>query len=392
MAKRVGRKSKAQTPAPKKDRIKGSSKNPKGSAKDKKSAKKIVFNDKLNQSIKNKVKEYNKENPKKKITIPTAKAVVRRGMGAFSKSYRPTISGGKPNSRQAWGLARLNAFMRKKSGSTTANGVVKSSPIKKVYTQDNDLLEKGGKIVSSGNPKNCGCGSNPCKTYGNGGYLNTYDYQGYILEDIDQQNSGVGYILNGEYTLVARSIYKYDISLWNYYRYIQRINIRLEDCKRFALSLNDVFTNMVCNIKVKQLKGKQRSNASFQILPYSSGNTSSYVGVGEINGTPMEIRTETRMVCCKEGDRGFLYRGKPLPSLDLNDYYSFFTLIHELAHCLDYQFQFAQGKIPVGAHKDYFLTALYKIIKACRDGKLPLATQFDKRALILQQTFQKQSV
>ena len=160
MAKRVGRKSKAQTPAPKKDRIKGSKKNVKGSAGSKSSAKKIVFSDKLNTSIKNKVKEYNKANPKKKITTPTAKAVVRRGMGAFSKSYRPKISGGKPNSRQAWGLARLNAFMRKKSGSTTANGVVKSSPIKKVYTQDDDLFEMGGKL-------NCGCGSNPCKTYGN---------------------------------------------------------------------------------------------------------------------------------------------------------------------------------------------------------------------------------
>ena len=61
-------------------------------------------------------------------------------MGAYSSTHRPTISGGKPNSRQAWGLARLNAFMRKKSGSTTANGVVQSSPIKKAYVQDDDLL------------------------------------------------------------------------------------------------------------------------------------------------------------------------------------------------------------------------------------------------------------
>jgi hypothetical protein len=30
--------------------------------------------------------------------------------------------------------------MRKKSGSTTANGVVQSSPIKKAYVQDDDLL------------------------------------------------------------------------------------------------------------------------------------------------------------------------------------------------------------------------------------------------------------
>ena len=140
MKKRKGRRSLAQTPAPKKDRIKGSKINVKGSAKSKRSAKAIKFSERLNTTIKNKVKRYNKANPNKKITVPTAKAVVRRGMGAYSRSCRPTISGGRPNSRQAWGLARLNAFMRKKSRSTTANGVVKSSPIKKVYTQDNDLL------------------------------------------------------------------------------------------------------------------------------------------------------------------------------------------------------------------------------------------------------------
>ena len=83
----------------------------------------------------------NEKNPKKKISVPTAKAVVRRGMGAYSGSYRPTIKGGKPNSRTAWGIARLNAFLRKKSGSKTANGVVSSSIIKKVYIQDNDLLK-----------------------------------------------------------------------------------------------------------------------------------------------------------------------------------------------------------------------------------------------------------
>ena len=137
--KRPGRKSAAQTKAPKKDRIKGSKVNKKGSAKSKSSARSIKFSEATNNSIKKLVKEYNAKN-RKKITTPTAKAVVRRGMGAFSSSYRPTISGGRKNSRTAWGLARLKAFMRKKSGSTTANGVVKSSAIKKSYTQDNDLL------------------------------------------------------------------------------------------------------------------------------------------------------------------------------------------------------------------------------------------------------------
>lgn len=137
--KRAGRKSASQTKAPKKDRIKGSVKNKKGSAKSKTSASSITFSATTLTKIKNLVKKYNSKNTRK-ISVPTAKAVVRRGMGAYSSSYRPTISGGRPNSRVAWGLARLKAFMRKKSRSTTANGAVNSSTIKKSYTQDNDLL------------------------------------------------------------------------------------------------------------------------------------------------------------------------------------------------------------------------------------------------------------
>lgn len=138
--KRSGRKSKAQTPAPRKDRIKGSAKNVKGSAKSRTSARSIKFSEKTINSIKAKLKEYNSKNPSKKITLPTAKAVVRRGMGAYSTSYRPTIRGGKPNSRNAWGLSRLYAFMRKKSRSESAKGVVPKRAIKKSYVQDNDLL------------------------------------------------------------------------------------------------------------------------------------------------------------------------------------------------------------------------------------------------------------
>jgi hypothetical protein len=125
----------SQTPAPKKDQIKGSDKNKAGSSKDTESAKQIKFNEKTLNSIQNKVDEHNKQYPNKKITLESAKAVVRRGMGAYSQTYRPTISGGKPNSRVAWGLARLNAFIYK-----IINGKSKSGK----YSQDNDLIEELG--------------------------------------------------------------------------------------------------------------------------------------------------------------------------------------------------------------------------------------------------------
>ena len=127
--KRRGRKSAAQTPSPKSERIKGSRVNKPASASSKASAEKIEFSDKTLTTIKNKVTDYNKTH-NNKVSVATAKAVVRRGMGAYSKSFRPTISGGALNSRVAWGIARLNAFLKLKEGSYD----------KKSYTQDNDLL------------------------------------------------------------------------------------------------------------------------------------------------------------------------------------------------------------------------------------------------------------
>ena len=125
-----GGKTISQTPAPASDRVSGSKTNPKGSASDTSLARSIKFNDSLLKAIENKVKAHNEEYPSKKVTKPTAKAVVRRGMGAYSKSHRPFITGGAPNSRQAWGLARLNKFLLKKRG-------VK---VKSAYIQDDDLL------------------------------------------------------------------------------------------------------------------------------------------------------------------------------------------------------------------------------------------------------------
>lgn len=128
--KRAGRKSAAQTPAPKKERIQGSKTNPTGTAASKSSASAIKFSDALMDTIKMKVSEHNAKYPTKKVTVATGKAVVRRGMGAYSATHRPTITGGRPNSRTAWGIARLNKFLEKKAG----------KKVKAAYVQDDDLL------------------------------------------------------------------------------------------------------------------------------------------------------------------------------------------------------------------------------------------------------------
>lgn len=117
------KKSGASTPAPKKDRKKGSSKNPKGSAS---GGKKITFSKSVETGLKNKVSKHNeKASNGRKATLRMLKAVYRRGAGAYSTSHRPG------QSRGGWAMARVNAFLRLlKSG----------KPSKAAYTQDNDLL------------------------------------------------------------------------------------------------------------------------------------------------------------------------------------------------------------------------------------------------------------
>ena len=139
MAKRQGRKSAAQTPAPRKERIYGSKKNPKGSASSEKTASKIKLSQDILKGLEKKLKEFKEKNPSKKnVTLADLKAVFRRGAGAYSKSHRPFITGGVPNSRNAWAYARVNKFLKKAAG----------QKVKAAYVQDDDLLKmaKGGDI------------------------------------------------------------------------------------------------------------------------------------------------------------------------------------------------------------------------------------------------------
>jgi hypothetical protein len=113
----------SQTPAPKKDRVKGSDKNSKGSAS---GGKKITFTPAIESSLRKKVEEHNEKAPKgRKTSVSTLKAVYRRGAGAYSVSHRPGMT------RNQWAMGRVNAFLRLlKSG----------KPKNSAYKADNDLL------------------------------------------------------------------------------------------------------------------------------------------------------------------------------------------------------------------------------------------------------------
>jgi len=122
----------SQTPAPPKERIKGSKENPEGTASTRSKAGDIEISEQNEEALKNKIAEFKKDHPNKNApSIGALKKVFRRGAGAFSTSFRPTISGGKPNSRNAWAMARVNKFLKMAGG----------GEVKKSYREaDGDLL------------------------------------------------------------------------------------------------------------------------------------------------------------------------------------------------------------------------------------------------------------
>jgi hypothetical protein len=120
-----------KTPAPKKDRKKGSKKNKPDSAKDDKG--KITFSAKTVERLKNKVADHNSKGKGSKATLGMLKAVYRRGAGAYSTSHAPKMS------RDGWAMARVNAFLY-----LLKNG----RPSNPNYKQDNDLLPSGHKRSS----------------------------------------------------------------------------------------------------------------------------------------------------------------------------------------------------------------------------------------------------
>lgn len=126
MAK-IKKRTQAQTPAPKRDRIKGSKKNPSGSASGSRGG--IKIGEASVKALENMRDEHNDKYKakSKKVDLGTLKAVFRRGAGAFSVSHRPGMN------RNQWALARVRTFLK----------LVGTGQRKESYTTDLDLLPKG---------------------------------------------------------------------------------------------------------------------------------------------------------------------------------------------------------------------------------------------------------
>ena len=126
--KAKNKRTQSQTPAPPKDRVKGSKTNPKGAASGSRGGIKIP--QKSLKALENYRDEHNQKYTakSKKVNLGILKSVYQRGAGAFSSSHRPQVT-----SREQWALARVKAFLK----------LVGTGERKKAYTTDLDLLPEG---------------------------------------------------------------------------------------------------------------------------------------------------------------------------------------------------------------------------------------------------------
>ena len=133
----------AATPAPKKDRVFGSSRNRRGSAASASSGSGILISRATLASLAAKVKEHNESvgdgESWKKARLGALKSVYRRGAGAFSGSHRPGMN------RNQWAMGRVNAFLK-----ILSNGRPKNDR----YVTDNDLLHRNHPWKKSARIKN----------------------------------------------------------------------------------------------------------------------------------------------------------------------------------------------------------------------------------------------
>lgn len=290
------------------------------------------------------------------------------------------------------------------------------------------VLSKFGVDVESGKPS---------RKIVKGEYIDPYNFSGYEYMRSKNEEVGVSYLLTGEYELVSKAIYEKDYSMWLFYNYLGRINISFKACADWLAEAQDYFAyEMPIPIYLVHTPNAKdgRSYAMWYGVPESRvAEAQSRIGrpiTWSYDG--QYFYNEIGMVGnfdFQGGGWGTLYKerktGLLIPEFTETSFH-FNTLIHEFAHCLDFQSQLManiskyEGKLskakednvslnteemselekelygnslnkkpdtlarPITNHFDYFVDSLIKILRASASGKIPLTQVYEQQALDVQ--------
>jgi hypothetical protein len=183
-----------------------------------------------------------------------------------------------------------------------------------------------------------------------GKYIDPYNFSGYEYQKQKNIEMGVSFLLWGEYELVSKAIFEKDYSMWLFYNYLGRINISFDACNEWLQQAQDYFeyTMPIPIYLVHTPKAKDgRSYAMWFGVPKSQ------VAEQEARiGRPIKFGYKGTYYYNEIGMVGnFDYQGsgwgtyykEQKTGLLIPEYtqtsFHFNTLIHEFAHCFDFQSQ-----------------------------------------------------
>jgi hypothetical protein len=266
-----------------------------------------------------------------------------------------------------------------------------------------------------------------------GKYIDPYDFEGYEYMRNQNEEAGVYFLLTGEYQLVSKSIYEKDYAMWLFYNYLGRINISLLSCKEWLQEAVQYFSYTL-PVPINLIHTPNAKDGRSFAQWYSVSDDYKITAEGKI-GRRMTFEFNQRWYYneiglvangdYKGGGWGSMYKEKKTGLL-IPEYtetsFHFNTLIHEFAHCLDFQTQLVKNieefneKISkskfkvelsdlekslyskqirqtqdvvsdvIGTHFDTFVDSLIRILRACAGGHIPLTQLFEQQALNVQQT------
>ena len=271
-----------------------------------------------------------------------------------------------------------------------------------------------------------------------GKYINPYEFSGYEYMRGLNQEAGVSFLLTGEYELVSKAIYEKDYAMWLFYSYLGRINISFKACQDWLNQAQEYFQYTmpipIWLVHTPRAKDGRSYAMWWAVSEDRKAQAESRVGrplVFDYNGT--YYYQEIGMVGNFDGNNdgwGTLYKEKKTGLL-IPEYtetsFHFSTLIHEFAHCLDFQTQLVENiekfklkpvksetylntekmtdselalyskqiekeskqgegvSRPITNHFDEFVDALIRILRACAGGHIPLTQLYEQQALDVQQ-------
>jgi hypothetical protein len=274
-----------------------------------------------------------------------------------------------------------------------------------------------------------------------GKYIDLYDFSGYDYMKSRNEEMGVSFLLTGEYELVSKAIFEKDYAMWLFYNYLGRVNISFANCQLWLKEAQASFINEM-PIQIGLTHQPKAKDGRSYAMWYTCNESKKVISESRL-GVKLTFEYNGRWYCNEIGMVGnYDYKGtgwgtfyeEKKTGLLLPEYtetsFHLNTLIHEFAHCYDFQSQLLSNiqkykdkkfkeeneevdinteemtelekqlygnslneeplsvSNPITNHFEFFIDSLIRVLRQCASGKIPLTQKFEQQSLDVQTALQ----